>query len=830
MIKYREATARRFAIRAGKSPCPYISQKVSVLMLKKFSLALLIALVSSAAASAQDIEVDRYQIAARIDAAASAVDARATLAVSNLSQSPKPKLYLRLTKLAKVSAVTVNGSTAPFETSEDRRTTSLNQIIITLGSPIAAGASAKVDVTYRIEAPESSPLIHIYPGEALLTPESVWVPTPSTMFAIYGAITAPFTLEVTAASAANNFGAASAGALKSSGGQTFTFDQPLNSLPFLVAGNFDQPVATDHGGVKIEIYVQPGLTSAADPKSSASGRAMVGRLSDEAGRIVDFFTKTLGPPPSGATFRIISSVRANNIAAPGALILNEQTFRRDALTEANIEALADAIARMWIDGRARVRGQEARQAAENRAGQKARSSAFLRDSLPRYLAALYFEDRFGKDALSDVFTRMRWSYTPVAQSGRDAELGIQTVALSSYGSAVFGKGPLVLRLMAETAGRDKLIAAVKTVFAGAQTKVVTTDDFRQALVKSGGPEIEKIFQQWVDSIVEPDLLIGAPLPSDKPGAQRVNIRNLGAGDATVTVMAVTASGKQVTATVVVPSENIASVDLPTAEKIVSIEVDPQKLIIQSSYDNDARGGDMKTTRVSAQTLFNQSIAAFNKSQFAEAESNLREAARQEPRNALIHAWLARTLAAEKKMSEAASEANIAIKIEPPVGAALAWSHITLGQTALAAGKAAEAAQSLRLAVAEAEEAPAQFAARDALIQAERSANMAPAVDESMRAFIAQLDLAIKDPSSDKLFPLVVKNNMKRFVQGLTVSHPTAWTTEILRADQMDANRVALDVGLKVKAEGRDQSGTARYILNRAGNSWLLEDVQLFNVK
>jgi hypothetical protein len=108
--------------------------------------------------------------------------------------------------------------------------------------------------------------------------------------------------------------------------------------------------------------------------------------------------------------------------------------------------------------------------------------------------------------------------------------------------------------------------------------------------------------------------------------------------------------------------------------------------------------------------------------------------------------------------------------------------------------------------------------------------MAPAIDESIRAFIAQFDLAIKDPSSDKLFPLVVKNNMKRFVQGLTVSRPTAWATEILRADQMDANRVALDVELKVKAEGRDQSGTARYILNRAGNSWLLEDAQLFNVK
>ena len=110
-------------------------------MLKKFSLALFIALVSAVAASAQEVEVDRYQITARVDTAASAVDARATVTVSNIGQSPKPKLYLRLTKLAKVSAVTVGGAAAQFETVEDRRITTLNQIVVTMGSPLAAGAS-----------------------------------------------------------------------------------------------------------------------------------------------------------------------------------------------------------------------------------------------------------------------------------------------------------------------------------------------------------------------------------------------------------------------------------------------------------------------------------------------------------------------------------------------------------------------------------------------------------------------------------------------------------------------------------------------------------------
>src|SRR5262245_27694799 len=137
-------------------------------MLKKTLPALFIIAAVSTLAAAQEVEVDRYNIKARIDAAASAVDARASLAVINLGQSSKPRLFLRLTKLAKVSAVSVNGSSAQFETVEDRRVTTLNQIIVTPASPIDAGAKATVDVSYRIEAPESTPVIHIYPGEVLL--------------------------------------------------------------------------------------------------------------------------------------------------------------------------------------------------------------------------------------------------------------------------------------------------------------------------------------------------------------------------------------------------------------------------------------------------------------------------------------------------------------------------------------------------------------------------------------------------------------------------------------------------------------------------------------
>src|SRR6266508_4441803 len=92
-------------------------------MLKRILPALIVVAALGYSAAAQEVEVDRYNINARIDPTSSAVDVRADLSISNLGQSPKPKLYLRLTRLAKVNGATVNGASAPFEAVADRRVT-----------------------------------------------------------------------------------------------------------------------------------------------------------------------------------------------------------------------------------------------------------------------------------------------------------------------------------------------------------------------------------------------------------------------------------------------------------------------------------------------------------------------------------------------------------------------------------------------------------------------------------------------------------------------------------------------------------------------------------
>jgi hypothetical protein len=808
-------------------------------MFKKLLISISIGFALSAAALAQEVDVDKYNINARIDLAASALDAQATLQLSNASDTSKSKLYFRLTKLAKVSQVTVDGASAENETTEDHRTQSLNQVIVTLNNSLAPGGHATVIINYRIQAPEATPIISIYRGEILLLPEAVWCPSPSTAFAIYGPNTAPFTISASASGVSGSFQLVSAGTQAAGAGQ-FNFTEPLNSLPFLVGGDFSAPTTAEHGGVTIAVYIQPGVTSSAtdsrgeagaDGASSANQRGSAGgavteqttRITTEVGRIVDFFTKEFGPPPAGATFNIISSVHAGNFAVVGALILNEQIFRQDSLDASTIGLLADAVSRIWTDGKVKVRGQDSRSAEPGRTALKARSAALLRDSLPRYLSALYIGNRLGQASADETFGAMRAAYSPVAKTHRDSALTIQTLSVGTYGDAVFAKGPLVIRLLGHMIGEDKLMGTIKALISGGSGKIVTLEDLRAAL--GTDPAVDAWFKQWIDTIVEPDLIIGTAMAGDKPNAQQVNLRNLGTGDVPVSVLAVTASGKRLTASAVVPSDDLASVQIPTTEKITFLEADPDKYIIQTDYDNDSR-----PVKLSTSTLLNEGIAKFNAKKYGEAETELREAVSQSPDNSLLHSWLGRTLLAENKNEEAGREATAAIKAAFPVASALAWAHITMGQIALASSRPADAAEDLRRAIVEGTEEPAQFAAREALIKAEHAAGNLPAVDESVKTFMAQFDAAARQPTSDKVFALVIKNTLKRFGDDLVLNPAKSWSTEVLRAEHVDANRVAVDVAIKMVSAGKDQSGTALFILYRVNGNWMLEYVRLFNVK
>src|ERR1041384_7199602 len=74
------------------------SSKVLLLMVKNFLLALCTVLAFAVVATAQEVEVDRYNINARGRRAPDPAGVGASARISNFGQAPKPKPLLPLTK------------------------------------------------------------------------------------------------------------------------------------------------------------------------------------------------------------------------------------------------------------------------------------------------------------------------------------------------------------------------------------------------------------------------------------------------------------------------------------------------------------------------------------------------------------------------------------------------------------------------------------------------------------------------------------------------------------------------------------------------------------
>jgi len=78
--------------------------------------------------------------------------------------------------------------------------------------------------------------------------------------------------------------------------------------------------------------------------------------------------------------------------------------------------------------------------------------------------------------------------------------------------------------------------------------------------------------------------------------------------------------------------------------------------------------------------------------------------------------------------------------------------------------------------------------------------------------------------------LILPGELVTFISGIVGSQPEAWATQVVRTEQLDANRLAADVTINMKQFGRDQSGTATLILQRAGGGWKLAGIELFEVR
>jgi hypothetical protein len=736
-------------------------------------------------------QIAKFDITVATPGSERALSAQATLLARNVGGGAGSTLTLRLNSKAEIKSVTVGSVTATFNLRPEARGNA-QRITINLPSSVPAGGNVTVMVDYKLPISDNTGVAAISALESQFLPQSMWYPVANNAFAVRGADIAPFRLTVSGGNAT------SSGVDKSAGGNG-VFEQSLSAQPFFVVGSWDR-VDGGKNAAGITALIPKGAT--ADERTQAE--ALISLVSEAR----SFYAAMLGPAPD-VPLRLISVIRGAGFDDAGAILLGEGVFRRKKIDSTTTLTISEAIARLWIGGDAPVRGE---------------GHGVVREGLPRFLATLFIEKKFGAPAAEAERARQRLAYAAVAK--RDGPLSRTTPVDPTYFSTVGNKGAMVWRLIDHLIGRETFASVIRNSIATAKTSSegLSLGSIRAAVADRGGAGLKPVLDQEFDQVTDMDLLIGLP---HQEGSQWVTaLRNLGSLSASVNVIGWNSAGQQFIASTTVPAHDFGQAVFKNAVGIARVEVDPEKFYPQMDYANDVAPAvpDIALSLAEANRLFGAQ-------EFSKSESLARQMLASSPQFQEARIVLGRALLAQNKTDEAEKEFKQLLADPLPIPSALAWAGIGLGEIALRRGQASDAARFFNDVIradADFSDYAAGLAARAARIRAEASA--APPIDEAARNFINQLDAAIRTGRQAEMSPLIVPGELTKFMQQLVGTQPEAWQTRVLRTEQLDATRVAVDVAINSKQLGVEHAGTAVFVLGKVGGAWKLNSIELFEVR
>lgn len=715
---------------------------------------------------------------------------RAVVSVRNVGRGAGGTLSLRINPKAEVKSISIGSASAAYQSRPEPRGNS-QRLTITLPAAAAAGQSVIATLEYRLPVADNSGLNAISPVGSQFLPQSMWYPVANNAYAVRGADFAPFRLTLTGGNAI------SSGVEKSSGTNS-VFEQSLNAQPFFIVGSWDR-VAGGANANGISAYIPKGAS--ADEQKQAE--ALIGLAKDARLFYASLFGSAVDAP-----VKLISVTRGGGFDDAGAILLGEGSFRRKKIDAVTAMSIAEGVARLWIGSSVPVRGE---------------GHGVVREGLTRFLATLFIEKQFGPEAAEAERARQRLAYAGIAK--RDGALSRTTPVDGTYFGSVANKGAMVWRLIDHLMGREAFVAALRTLSQSAQAEV---DGFslagaRSLLAERGGNSLKAVLDSQLDQTTDMDLLAG--LPHQEAGRWTAALRNLGSVEAVVTVSAVNAAGQTTTAQVIVPAHDFGQAIFNSSSNVVKIEVDPEKYYPQLDYSNDVapRVPEVAVSLAEANRLYGAQ-------EYPKSESLARQLIAASPALQDARIVLARALLAQNKNDDAEKEFKQLMNERLPTPAALAWASIGLGEVALRRGQAGEAAKQFNDGVRADAEYASTLTARAGRIRAETSGTAAPPVDDSIRNFISQLDATIRTGRQAEIATMVVPGELIRFVQQIVGTQPEAWQTRVLRTEQLDANRVAVDVALNSRQLGVDHAGTAVYIVTRVGGALKLNAIEFFEVK
>ncbi len=720
-------------------------------------------------------EVQKYDIAATLPQteADRNLTVKAVLSLKNVSNSSASRLTLRISPGAEVSAVKVNDATADFSKGEEKIDVSrtLQRIVVRVPA-VQPNAAFMVSVDYKLNVKENTGLNTLSPIGSQFLPLAFWYPTPNSWYFARGADFAPVRLQVNLANGET---------VIASGTQNGTvFEQKLSSQPFFVSGNWDMVNAEG-----ISVFVQKGTDTEAQKRARE-----IALLASEA---KTFTASLLGIAPD-FPLRIVAVKRGAGFSSGGTIFINESALRRQKIDSNTAMTIAEAVAKLWIGNAVTISGDGA---------------GAIREGLPRYIATQFLEKQFGKDIADIERLRQRTAYAAIVK--RDAPLNVVSPLDDYYYTSVANKGAMIWRLLAKKIGQDEFFGAVR-----AQTN---DGNLSLAELRSAFSAQKELLDYSFDQVTEMNLLVG--LPQSNGAETKIALRNLGAVDATVNVVATTANGEKLTAQSTIPAKKFGEINFKTTNKIVRAEIDTDKFYPQTDYFDDIAPSEFKESDVILVIK-----RAFDQQDFVNAEKNARIVLQNSPRFDDVRIMLGRALYAQGKITDAEKEFRSVLDEKLPTVRSLAWANEGLGEIALKNNQNAQAAKFFDEAIKADGEYGATLAARQGRIKGNTSA----ATDESIKSFFAQFDKAAVSNRKTELDAMIVSGEIPRFAAGIA-GQAQEWQTKISQIDKSDSDSALVEVNLSIKLLNKNpESGIAVFRLSKIGNNWKLSGVEMFEVR
>jgi CheY-like chemotaxis protein len=355
-------------------------------------------------------------------------------------------------------------------------------------------------------------------------------------------------------------------------------DGPVPQLS-VVALRTDRQAERMAGPIKLRIMSRPSAEVDADA------------IADLVSKVAGFNSRLLFTfPLSELTVVVAPFPRAAfGFGTPGVLVLSEAAFSGDSANPDRVAervlSLAHEMAHTYYPLTSWGRGQ---------------ASLWLTEGLAQYLSFMAVESLLGRDAFSQVASTYREAYAKVAMSFRctrpfcneDLPLGWIDRSNARTPEAfpiLQSKGPLVLHMLRHVMGSEKFQQMLGSFAQRYRGRPISVVDLELAANAVYGEDLVWFFQEWVMERILPDYVI--PEAVSRPVADGyqtvIRIRNEGTGEMPVDVLLTTDRGEALLRRFPVPGmEGETLVTVTTQQRVVRVEVDPEKWVLQWDYSND----------------------------------------------------------------------------------------------------------------------------------------------------------------------------------------------------------------------------------------------------